>query len=205
MPLFLHPADPPGKDRTGEYELTVVAGYLFDSTINILRMICSNFLDRYRAPKLICVHTGAYSLMLRKRMQRDFSVMLATLLDARMPEPDAVTLAAGCTANSAFQARAAEAVNALKQGRSLTDAMRAMDDSGEFQWRLTNATHSRSGFLAALSGWHDALNAKSFQLEQAAAHVVSTALVLLNGLFVACVVISVFSFLISIVNAGALW
>jgi general secretion pathway protein F len=141
----------------------------------------------------------------RKRMQRDFSVMLATLLDAGMPEPDAVTLAAGCTANSVFQARAAEAVNALKQGRSLTDAMRAMDDSGEFQWRLTNATHSRSGFLAALSGWHDALNAKSFQLEQAAAHVVSTALVLLNGLFVACVVISVFSFLISIVNAGALW
>ena len=27
------------------YELTVVAGYLFESTINIMRMICSNFLD----------------------------------------------------------------------------------------------------------------------------------------------------------------
>ena len=47
VPLFLHPVDPPGKDRTGDYELTVVAGYLFDSTINVLRMICSNFLDRY--------------------------------------------------------------------------------------------------------------------------------------------------------------
>ena len=47
VPLFLHPVDPPGRDRTGDYELTVVAGYLFDSTINILRMICSNFLDRY--------------------------------------------------------------------------------------------------------------------------------------------------------------
>ena len=69
--LFLHPVDPPGKDRTGDYELTVVAGYLFDSTVNILRMICSNFLDRYAGVKLVCAHTGAYSLMLRNRMQRE--------------------------------------------------------------------------------------------------------------------------------------
>jgi aminocarboxymuconate-semialdehyde decarboxylase len=71
VPLFLHPADPPGRDRTGDYELTVVAGYLFDSTINIFRMICSNFLDRYGDMKLVCAHTGAYSLMLRNRMQRE--------------------------------------------------------------------------------------------------------------------------------------
>jgi len=35
-----------------------------------------------------------------KRMQRDFSVMLAILLDAGMPEPEAVSLAADCTANT---------------------------------------------------------------------------------------------------------
>lgn len=71
VPLFLHPVNPPGRDRTGDYELTVVAGYLFDSTINIFRMICSNFLDRYDNLKLVCAHTGAFSLMLRKRMQRE--------------------------------------------------------------------------------------------------------------------------------------
>jgi aminocarboxymuconate-semialdehyde decarboxylase len=71
VPLFLHPADPPGRDRTGDYELTVVAGYLFDTTVNIFRMICSNFLDRYAGVKLVCAHTGAYSLMLRNRMQRE--------------------------------------------------------------------------------------------------------------------------------------
>jgi aminocarboxymuconate-semialdehyde decarboxylase len=71
VPLFLHPVDPPGRDRTGDYELTVVAGYLFDSTINIFRMICSNFLDRHPALKLVCAHTGAFSLMLRNRMQRE--------------------------------------------------------------------------------------------------------------------------------------
>jgi aminocarboxymuconate-semialdehyde decarboxylase len=71
VPLFLHPADPPGRDRTDSYELTVVIGYLFDSTINIFRMICSNFLDRYAGIKLVCAHTGAFSLMLRNRMQRE--------------------------------------------------------------------------------------------------------------------------------------
>jgi aminocarboxymuconate-semialdehyde decarboxylase len=71
VPLFLHPADPPGRDRTGDYELTVVAGYLFDSTVNVFRMICSNFLDRHAGLKLVCAHTGAFSLMLRNRMQRE--------------------------------------------------------------------------------------------------------------------------------------
>jgi aminocarboxymuconate-semialdehyde decarboxylase len=71
VPLFVHPADPAGKDRTGDYELTVVAGYLFDSTINILRMICSGFLDRWPNLKLVCAHTGAFSLALRARMQRE--------------------------------------------------------------------------------------------------------------------------------------
>jgi aminocarboxymuconate-semialdehyde decarboxylase len=71
VPLFVHPADPPGKERTREYELTVVAGYLFDNTINILKMICSGFLDRWPRLKLICAHAGAFSLVLRARMQRE--------------------------------------------------------------------------------------------------------------------------------------
>lgn len=71
VPLFVHPADPAGKEHTREFELTVVAGYLFDNTINILKMICSGFLDRWPALKLVCAHTGAFSLMLRARMQRE--------------------------------------------------------------------------------------------------------------------------------------
>lgn len=141
----------------------------------------------------------------RKRMQRDFSIMLATLLDAQMPEPEAITLAASCTANQLFETRAAAAVAALQQGQPLARAMEALDDQGEFRWRLTNAAHSKNSFLAALAGWHDALNAKAFQQQQAAAHTISTAFVLLNGVFVAIVVISVFAFLISIINAGCLW
>ncbi|WP_029583829.1 amidohydrolase family protein [Bradyrhizobium sp. URHD0069] len=71
VPLFIHPADPLGKDRTKDYELTIVAGYLFDNTINILRMICSGFLDRWPNLKLLCAHAGAFSPILRARMQRE--------------------------------------------------------------------------------------------------------------------------------------
>lgn len=140
-----------------------------------------------------------------KRMQRDFSVMLAILLDAGMPEPEAVTLAADCTANTMFRTRAASTVAGLKRGLNLPQAVAAMDDAGEFRWRLTNACHAHSGFLKALAGWHEALDAKAFQQEQAAAHGVTTALVLFNGLFVGLVVTTVFSVLVSIVNEGVLW
>ncbi len=69
VPLFIHPADPAGKERTAEFELTVIAGYMFDTTINVYRMICSGFLDRYPRLQLVCAHTGGYALMLRGRMQ----------------------------------------------------------------------------------------------------------------------------------------
>jgi aminocarboxymuconate-semialdehyde decarboxylase len=82
VPLLVHPADPLGKDRTKEYELTVVAGYLFDSTVNILKMICSGFLDRWPDLKLVCAHAGAFSPILRARMQRevDTNPLLASTL-----------------------------------------------------------------------------------------------------------------------------
>jgi aminocarboxymuconate-semialdehyde decarboxylase len=84
VPLFIHPADPLGKDRMKEYELMVVAGYLFDNTINILKMICSGFLDAWPKLKLVCAHTGAFSMNLRARMQRevDTNPLLAENLKA---------------------------------------------------------------------------------------------------------------------------
>jgi len=140
-----------------------------------------------------------------KRLQRDFSSMLALLLDGGVPEPEAVTLAADCTANIVFIRRAQRVVGALQQGVKLTDALQMLDDSGEFRWRLTNAIHARGGFFDAIAGWNESLDAKAFQQEQATAQVVTSGLVLLNGLFVGFIVVSMFSALISIINNGALW
>jgi aminocarboxymuconate-semialdehyde decarboxylase len=69
VPLFVHPADPAGKERMRDFELMVVAGYLFENTLNILKMVCSGFLDRWPRLKLVFAHTGAFSLVLRARMQ----------------------------------------------------------------------------------------------------------------------------------------
>jgi aminocarboxymuconate-semialdehyde decarboxylase len=88
VPLFVHPADPLGKDRTREYELTIVAGYLFDNTINILKMICSGFLDRWPTLKLVCAHAGAFSPILRARMQREVDTNPQLSSTLKMPVGD---------------------------------------------------------------------------------------------------------------------
>jgi general secretion pathway protein F len=141
----------------------------------------------------------------RKRMQRDFSTLLTILLDSGVPEPESLALAATCSANKLFRRRAARAADALRQGLTLAQAIQSLDDSGEFAWRLTNAFHGSAGFFKALSGWHEALDARAFQQEQAAAHGVTTALVLWSGLCVGAVVISVFFVLTSLINDAVLW
>lgn len=141
----------------------------------------------------------------RKRLQRDFSTMLSVLLDAEVPEVDAVRLAAESTHNTSIRRRAEQVCDRLKDGVKLPDALRSMDDSGELHWRLANALRGRGGFLRALTGWHEALDARAFQLEQAAAQFTTTGLVLLNGAMVAAIVIAVFLLLIHILNDAVLW
>jgi type II secretory pathway component PulF len=140
-----------------------------------------------------------------QRLQRDFSSMLAMLLDGGVPEPEAVALAADCTANFVFIRRARRVVAELQKGVKLTDALRLLDDTGEFQWRLTNALHARGGFFKALAGWNESLDAQAFQKEQSTAQIVTSGLVLLNGLFVGFIVVSVFSALIALINIAVLW
>ena len=141
----------------------------------------------------------------RKRLQRDFSAMLAVLLDAEVPEAEAVTLAAQSTANLAIIGRAQKVRARLQGGVSLPEALRALDSSQELQWRLSNAVRRGSGFVRALTGWHESLDAKAFQLEQSAAQLTTTALVLINGVIVASILIAVFLILISIINQISLW
>lgn len=71
VPLFMHPTNPPGRERMEAYELAVVSGYLFDTTLSIFNMIFGGLLDRYPTLKLCCAHAGGYALTLRGRMQRE--------------------------------------------------------------------------------------------------------------------------------------
>jgi type II secretory pathway component PulF len=141
----------------------------------------------------------------RKRLQRDFSAMLAVLLETGVPESEAFLFAGESTANAVFRRRSERANGLLAQGVKLSEAVRAVDGSGELQWRLDNALHGTGGFVQALTGWHEALNAKAFQLEQTAAQIMSTLLVLLNGFIVACIFIGMFLPLIQLLNQATLW
>jgi type II secretory pathway component PulF len=136
----------------------------------------------------------------QKRLQRTFSAMLAVLLDGGVPEAEAVRLAGDCTANEICRRRSQRVVAVIEKGIKLDEAIRAYDDTGEFHWRLTNATHARGGFLNALRGWHEALDAKAFQQEEAAAHVVTSGIVILNGLLVALIATAMFGVLVAILN-----
>ena len=141
----------------------------------------------------------------RKRMQRDFATMLALLLDAGLPEQRALLLASEASNNSLFIHRARLAAEQISAGTKLTDAIQELDGSGEFHWRLTNALHGRDGFVAALRGWFEALDAKAFQQEQAAAQTLTTALVVWNGFVIGAFVIGMFNILTNIIEEGVLW
>jgi general secretion pathway protein F len=133
----------------------------------------------------------------RRRLQRDFCATLSLLLDAETPEPAAITLAAEATANYVFVRHARRALDDLKAGQTLQTALRRFDKAGEFSWRLSNAAAQQGGFLPALSGWIEALDAKAFQQEQTASQLITTGLVLCNGLVVGLIALGIFSVLIS--------
>jgi aminocarboxymuconate-semialdehyde decarboxylase len=71
VPLFVHPSNPPARERMANYELAVVAGYLFDTTLNIFNMIFGGLFDRHPTLRLCCTHLGGYTPMLHARMQRE--------------------------------------------------------------------------------------------------------------------------------------
>jgi aminocarboxymuconate-semialdehyde decarboxylase len=90
VPLMVHPSNPPGRERMGDYELAVVSGYLFDTTLNIFHMIFGGLLDRHPGLRLYCTHLGGFAPFLRARMQRELDTNSA--LAARLKRPLSVYL-----------------------------------------------------------------------------------------------------------------
>ena len=136
----------------------------------------------------------------RKKLLRAFSAMLAVLLDGGVPEAEAVRLAGESTANAICRRRARRVVVALERGEKLDDAVRTFDGTGEFHWRLKNAIHAQGGFLEALRGWHEALDAKAFQQEETATHAMTSGLVILNGVVVGLIASAMFGMLIMVLR-----
>jgi type II secretory pathway component PulF len=141
----------------------------------------------------------------RKRLYRDFSMMLSWLLDAGIFEEQAILLAAMSTDNPLFLRRSQAAVDRLRAGDPLATALKAIDRSGEFAWRLANAIRAGHGFERALAGWHESLDARAFQQEQALSQVTSTALIVFNGIIVGLLGFWFFESFSSLLVSLALW
>lgn len=138
----------------------------------------------------------------RKRLQRDFAALLGVLLDARVPEPEAVELAARGTANAIVKRRAGEVCRALAAGQPLVEALGRMDDRSELRWRFEQAAAGGTRFEDALAGWCDALQARADQLQQTAMHLFATCLLFCNALLVGLLAYDVFYVLIQITEKG---
>lgn len=141
----------------------------------------------------------------RRRAQKDFTSVLGILLDSGVSEERAVELAGRSTANIIFERRARAAAGKLREGVSLPAALREIEPSEEFGWRWANALKAGKGFFAALRGWHESLEAKAFQQEQAAAQAISSLIVIGNGLLVGTLASAVVLILLAIIEQEALW
>jgi len=169
--------------------------------------IAGPYLERWLRPKSLGVWDRlSWALpWKRRRLQRDFGALLVLLLDAGMPEVEAVALAGQAVNHDVLQRRVRCAGQELAHGHPLPEALRHVDDADDFQWRLQNAAAAQSGFGAALQGWLESLDARAYQQEQVAAQVTTTGLVVANGALVGLIVIAVYQPLIAVIQAATLW
>ena len=136
----------------------------------------------------------------RKRLQRDYSRVLALLLDSGLPEEQAIELAAQSTSNRTIKKRARKVIAGLQSGLGLTEAIKLMDDSREFQWRLTNALQTEGNFVDALSGWHQSLSARADRQHQTFSTLMETTALLLLGIVVGSIMVGMFLPLINMMD-----
>ena len=139
----------------------------------------------------------------RKRLQRDYSHVLALLLDSGMPEERAIELAAKGTSNCVVKWRAGKAIARVQSGLGFAEAIRWMDNSREFQWRLTNALKTEAKFVDALRGWHESLTARADRQQQTYITLMETSLLFIMGLIVGSIMIGMFLPLIQLIEKMA--
>ncbi|MBL9171135.1 MAG: type II secretion system F family protein [Verrucomicrobiales bacterium] len=141
----------------------------------------------------------------RQRMRRDFASGLATLLDAGVPEATAVAAAARCAGNVPFERRARRVLRQLEQGSPLGEALTHLDRAGELRWRLENSGAGRGSFCTALEGWIERLDALAFRQQQGLTQLGVSLLLTLNAVSVGLIALSVFGFVIRLLDLALLW
>jgi type II secretory pathway component PulF len=140
-----------------------------------------------------------------RRARRDFSLTLSLLLDGGVPEEAAVLHAGAATGSHRFRQLAELAAADLRAGAKLPDALSRVDDARELRWRWRVAAETQLPFEHALEGWHESLNAQAVKAEMSSSNLLTSSLILLNGVIVGLIVIGIFQFFTTIIEETALW
>jgi len=74
VPLFIHPNNPGGIERTADYYLTNFLGILLESTIAAAKLVFGGVLDRYPNLKICLSHAGGVLPFLLGRLEHGRSI-----------------------------------------------------------------------------------------------------------------------------------
>ncbi len=87
-PILVHPWEPPGAERLQDFHLTALAGFLFDTTVQTVRLIFGGTLDRFPRLTFVLCHAGGYLIPLAGRIQRECAIApsMATALKAPLAD-----------------------------------------------------------------------------------------------------------------------
>jgi aminocarboxymuconate-semialdehyde decarboxylase len=71
MPLLLHPTLPADVSTLSEHGLICAAGFLFDTTTAVLRMMFAGTMDRHPTLRILLAHAGSLLPLLAGRIERE--------------------------------------------------------------------------------------------------------------------------------------
>lgn len=74
LPILIHPTTPLMSEVMMEYGLTTVVGFLFDTTLAVLRLIFAGVLEKYKELKLILPHAGSIIPYLISRIDHQYNI-----------------------------------------------------------------------------------------------------------------------------------
>ncbi|KAB2671560.1 MAG: hypothetical protein DVB31_04545 [Verrucomicrobia bacterium] len=141
----------------------------------------------------------------RQRLQRRFAQLLSLGLDLGISEEEAVVAAGAGTGNGVWRQRSLDSTSALRLGVRLDEAIATVDCAPEFRWRLGMAMHRTGRAMDSMRGWLADLESKADRNETMAAQSFLVFSVLSNATLVALTAVSVYSILISMMEAAAIW
>ena len=85
VPIFIHPTSPINQGAMGDYRLVPIMGFAVDTSLAILRLVFSGFMERLPGLKLVATHTGGVFPYLRGRIEAAYHAYPETRLNTPKP------------------------------------------------------------------------------------------------------------------------